>query len=186
MQLFVSGTHANSVYRAGFCRTSATDTHPRSWVWALGRALCHCLCCTVSSQHQINIGPIHTWVLSLLIQADQFRSYLLTRLLKARFKQSFWNGAGCIFTPSLLANKTGSDFASAKFKSLDDSMWFFHLSFSRASSLCLAYQKILGATRKVTKGTDTSPRVEIQDTNSNIGRVLRTISSLNVKHLSCR
>ncbi|OPJ73233.1 hypothetical protein AV530_005627 [Patagioenas fasciata monilis] len=39
------------------------------------------------------------------------------------------------------------------------------LTEARASSLCLAYQKILGATRKATKGTDTSPQLETQDVN---------------------
>jgi len=59
--MFVSGTHANPVHRAEFCRTtpSATNTHPLNWC----EPCCSCLCCglVTVSDALFTHGFYHYW-----------------------------------------------------------------------------------------------------------------------------
>lgn len=154
-------------------------------VWALEEPCYSCLCCKVSSQYQINTGPVHSQFLLLSIKTNQFRSYLLMCLLKARFKKSFWTTVLAVSLSYLHLQKIW-----VWLQLIHAPRWQmnFHLSFSKTSSLGLAYQEILWAAEKQLKEWILALRwkYKILTSTSNIWRVLGTISLLKVKHLSCR
>lgn len=94
--------------------------------------------------------------------------------------------ADSIFTLSLLVNTSGFNSVSVRFMLPDDNMWFFISLSVKLVHCALHISKCWGLQKSKLEGWMMASTEKKQENNSHVGRVLRPISSVNIKLLSCR